>query len=69
MEKMKFLTPMQKMNVIKGIVNNEEKYIDALLGELDRLENHLKNLELQLEHINYTTSKVFKNSQKPDNSI
>ncbi len=69
MEKMKFLTPMQKMNVIKGIVNNEEKYIDALLGELDRLENHLKNLELQLEHINYTTSKVFKNIQKPDNSI
>jgi len=69
MEKMKFLTPMQKMNIIKGIVNNEEKYIDALLGELDRLENHLKNLELQLEHINYTTSKVFKNIQKPDNSI
>jgi len=66
---MKFLTPMQKMNIIKGIVNNEEKYIDALLGELDRLENHLKNLELQLEHINYTTSKVFKNIQKPDNSI
>ena len=69
MEKMKFLTPMQKMNIIKGIINNEEKYIDAFLDELDRLENRLKDLELKLEHINYTTSSIFKNIQKPDNSI
>jgi len=66
---MKFLNWMQKRDIIKGIINNDEKYIGAFLGELDRLENHLKNLELQLEHINYTTSKVFKNIQKPDNSI
>ena len=69
MEKMKFLNWMQKRDIIKGIINNDEKYIGAFLGELDRLENRLKNLELKLEHINYTTSKAFKNIQKPDNSI
>ena len=68
MEKMKFLNWMQKRDIIKGIINNDEKYIGAFLGELDRLENHLKNLELKLEHINYTTNSI-KNIQKPDNSI
>lgn len=65
---MKFLNWMQKRDIIKGIINNDEKYIGAFLGELDRLENHLKNLELKLEHINYTTNSI-KNIKKPDNSI